>query len=273
VNDTNYNGDAAPTNVYVSAFYIETNLVNYAEWESVFAYATSHGYSFTNSGNAQVVNQPMQPIETIDWYDTVKWCNARSQKTGLTPVYFTDPAFSQLYTNGETDAVYANWSANGYRLPTEAEWEKAARGGLSAHRFPWGDTISESQANYDVMNELQAFFYNLSPNGYNPVVHSENPPYSSPVASFAANGYGLYDMAGNMEEWCWDWYDPNPDPGSAYAGGTDPRGTSSSPIYSRVLRSGAWIDLAVTLRCADRYSTTTPANASWSEGFRCVRKY
>jgi formylglycine-generating enzyme required for sulfatase activity len=273
VSDTNYNGDAAPTNVYVSAFYIETNLVSYSEWESIFAYATSQGYSFTNSGTAQASNQPMQPVETIDWYDTVKWCNARSQKAGLMPVYFTDAAFSQLYTNGETDAVYANWSANGYRLPTEAEWEKAARGGLSGHRFPWGDTISESQANYRVMNELQAFFYNLSPDGYNPLVKSETPPYSSPVASFAANGYGLYDMAGNLEEWCWDWYDANPESGSAYAGGTDPHGTSSSPIYSRVLRSGAWGDLAVTLRCADRYSTTTPADANWGEGFRCVRKY
>jgi formylglycine-generating enzyme len=66
----------------------------------------------------------------------------------LTPVYYTDAGFMQVYTNGDTDTVYPNWAASGYRLPTEAEWEKAARGGLSGQRFPWGDTISESQANY-----------------------------------------------------------------------------------------------------------------------------
>ena len=87
-------------------------------------------------------------MQTVNWYDCVKWCNARSQQEGLTPVYYTDAGLTQVYTNGETTTVYANWTANGYRLPTEAEWEKAARGGLSGQRFPWGNTITESQANY-----------------------------------------------------------------------------------------------------------------------------
>ena len=65
------------------------------------------------------------------------------------PVYFTDSGLTQVYTIGNRDSVYPNWSANGYRLPTEAEWEKAARGGQIGLRFPWGNTISESQANYD----------------------------------------------------------------------------------------------------------------------------
>ena len=86
-------------------------------------------------------------MQTVDWYDVVKWCNARSQQAGLTPVYYTDTDLTQVYTNGER-IRYVNWTANGYRLPTEAEWEKAARGGLSGQRFPWGNTISESQANY-----------------------------------------------------------------------------------------------------------------------------
>ena len=131
--------DAIPTNVYVSAFYMDTNLVSYSQWQSVYSYATSHGYGFDDAGSGKAANHPVQ---TVDWYDVVKWSNARSQQAGLTPVYYTDAGLTQVYTNGNVDAVYANWAASGYRLPTEAEWEKAARGGLSGQRFPWGNTIS-----------------------------------------------------------------------------------------------------------------------------------
>jgi formylglycine-generating enzyme required for sulfatase activity len=278
--DTNYSADAAPTNVYTSAFYIETNLVSYSKWQSVFQYAALNGYSFDNSGAARQNSQSSQPVETNNWYDVVKWCNARSQQAGLTPVYYTDSGFSHAYTNGDTDTVYANWSAAGYRLPTEAEWEKAARGGMYGHRFPWGDTISETQANYSVKNSLQAFSYNLSPDGYNPTALATGAmiPYTTPVATFPPNGYGLCDMAGNLEEWCWDWYnDITTDVGSAYAGGSDPHGTGPNinnfdMLQERVLRGGAWNELAVSSRCANR-SSTPPSSSSSSIGFRCVRKY
>jgi formylglycine-generating enzyme required for sulfatase activity len=276
VADTNYNGDATPTNVYVSAFYVDTNLVNYGQWQSVYTYATNHGYSFTNSGSAKETNQLVQPVETVDWYDTVKWCNARSQKANLAPVYFTDPGFTQIYTNGEIDAIYANWQAKGYRLPTEAEWEKAARGGFKGLRFPWGQTVSQKQADYYVNTNFVAFSYDMGPNGYNPVGYGTIAPFTTPVGTFAANGYGIYDMAGNLEEWCWDWYDANlSDAGSPYAGGLDPRGTPSN-LYGanggRVLRSGAWNDLAPSLRCANR-SFVLPSSADAGKGFRSVRNY
>jgi sulfatase modifying factor 1 len=70
-----------------------------------------------------------QPVQTVNWHDCVKWSNARSQQAGLTPVYYTDAGLTQIYTNGDTDAVYVNWSASGYRLPTEAEWERRRAAG------------------------------------------------------------------------------------------------------------------------------------------------
>jgi formylglycine-generating enzyme required for sulfatase activity len=188
-------------------------------------------------------------MQTVDWYDTVKWCNARSQLAGKTPVYFADAGLTQVYTNGQV-TPYVNWTASGFRLPTEAEWEKAARGGLSGHRFPWGDLISESQANYAGSTATN---YDLGPNGYNAAFTNGVTPYTSPVGYFASNGYGLYDMAGNVFEWCWDWY------GTPYAGGSDPRGPASGS--NRVLRGGTWNYFANYARCADR-NGSNPINAS-----------
>jgi formylglycine-generating enzyme required for sulfatase activity len=264
--------DAIPTNVTVSAFYMDTNLVSFSQWQTVFAYATtsSHGYGFYR-GSGKAANHPVQ---MIDWYDAVKWCNARSQQAGLTPVYYTDAGMTQVYKYGEPgdELIYANWSANGYRLPTEAEWEKAARGGLSGQRFPWGNTISESQANY--YGVLGFGGYDLGPyTDYNTNFDTGAYPYTSPVGSFAPNGYGLYDMAGNVTEWCWDWYDDNlSSVGSPYAGGTDPRGPASSPYDSRVLRGGCWSYFAYYTRCASR--NNGDPGYMWVQdvnGFRCVR--
>ena len=199
--------DAIPTNVYVSAFYMDVNLVSSNQWAEVYVYATNHGYGFVHAGYGKAANHPVQ---TVDWYDCVKWCNARSQQAELTPVYYTDAGLTQIYTNSEV-APYVNWSASGYRLPTEAEWEKAARGGLNGQRFPWGDTISENQANYYALPNPPnsgGYTYDLGPyTGYNTNFDSGSSNYyTSPVGYFPANGYGLNDMAGNVLEWCWDWY-------------------------------------------------------------------
>ena len=250
-----------PTTIMVSAFYMDVNLVSYSQWQLVFSWATNNGFDFVHTGSGKAANHPVQ---MVDWYDVVKWCNARSQQAGLTPVYFTDAGLTQVYTNGETTNVYANWSANGYRLPTDAECEKAQRGGLSGQRFPWGDTISESQANYD--GDAGYGGYDLGPSGYNVAFTNGAVPYTSPVGSFAPNGYGIYDMAGDVYEWCWDWQ------GTTYGlpTTTNPTWPPSNSQGFRVIRGGNWSLIGYYSRCAHRGNGGASA-AYNTVGFRCVR--
>ncbi len=257
----NFEGDTDERpvhSVYVSAFYMDKTEVTKAQWDEVYTWAVANGYSFNNTGSSKGSNHP---VYAVNWHDVIKWCNARSQKEGLSPVYAVS---GSVYKTGLADPD-CNWNANGYRLPTEAEWEKAARGGLSDNRFPWGYTINHDFANYRANGS--AYSYDTSPYSiytYHPTYATGGEPYTAPVGSFAVNGYGLHDMSGNIFEWCWDWYE------EAYYGvspTSDPRGPSSGS--DRVRRGGNWYSFADGCRAADR-SYRAPGGAGDHLGFRAV---
>jgi formylglycine-generating enzyme required for sulfatase activity len=167
------------------------------------------------------------PVEGVTWYDAVEYCNLLSQKEGLTPVY-----------RGSPDQIYADPTANGYRLPTEAEWEYAARDGQFAPGFtyPGGDE-PEPLAWYSE--------------------NSDNRTHD--VAGKVPNRLGLYDMAGNVWEWCWDWYE-------GY--GTEVPVVFSDPV--RVIRGGSCHSAAACLRSTYRHAGD-PSQGYFDLGFRVLR--
>lgn len=196
------------------------------------------------------------PCVEVSWNGAQAYCNYLSDMEGL-----------QRCVN------FADWtcdfSKNGYRLATEAEWEKAARGGASGRRFPWADadTISHSRANY---YSDPALAYDVSPtNGYHSAYITGVFPYTSPVDAFPPTGYGegLHDMAGNTGEWCWDWYSAT---WYGEAGATQPDTTGPATGSRRVTRGGSWTTNAYYNRCAyraDAYDTNTENDI----GFRVAR--
>ena len=202
-------------------------------------------FSVRTKGGRNMSNDPM--VE-VSWYGAVAYCNWRSQQEGREQCY-------------NLSTWVCDFSKKGYRLVTEAEWEYAARGGLSGRRFPWGDTITHSQANYYACSSC--YSYDVNPTrGYHPDWNDGIPPYTAPVGSFAGNSYGLYDMAGNVWEWCNDWYDVNYYSASPY---DNPQGPASGSY--RVLRGGGWTSFAYSSRVAGR-GIGHPTYWASGQGFR-----
>ena len=226
--------------VFLDAFYIGTHEVTKELWDEVYEWALCNDYTFDNLGKGESVEHP---VANVNWYDVVKWCNAYSQMEHRDPVYFTDASKTEVFKVGNLDIGNdsVDWDANGYRLPTESEWEKASRGGLVGSMYPWGNWVPS------VANKLN---YGITPGK------------ALVGGQYAPNGYALYDIAGNLGEWTWDWYDEY-----SADSQTNPRGPSSGT--ERVYRGGSWSQEIFRARCADR-SETKPWNPLNILGFRVV---
>lgn len=205
------------------------------------------GLANPSSSFTDVVNGPVQDV---NWYHALVFCNKLSEADGLTPVYSISGTTNTASwgaiptTSDDTwNGAGADWSANGYRLPTEAEWQFAARGGNSSNNYTYaGSNTIDGVA-----------WYTSNSSSY--TTHT--------VGTKAANELGLYDMGGNVLEWCWDWYDGYP--GTAQ---TDYRGAASGT--HRVKRGGSWFNSATYCTVAYRFCYY-PYIQSFTVGIRVVR--
>jgi len=237
--------------VHVDAFYIDKYEVTQGEYEALMGENPSATRSDPNEGPTQDYTSigDSYPVTRVYWYDAARYCNARSVNNGMEPCY-------------DVNTWECDFTKNGYRLPTEAEWEYACRAGTTT-KYYYGDdpNILHQYANY--WAELEDYLRAMTDIGdwdghYPKLIH---------VGQKTPNNWGLYDMLGNVEEWCNDWYDKQ-----YYANSpqNNPRGPEQGEM--KVKRGTSYREGAGIYSCANRTGDYPGGNISLSsKGFRCVR--
>ena len=252
--------------VTLSAFYVQFTETTYAQWKEIHDWNLSgnRGYDLAEGQRGAYTESPYgglpdtltnntHPVTRVSWWDIIKWCNAKSRKEGYEPCYYANSSLTEEIKSGSfySTIVYVKWSADGYRLPTEAEWEYAARGGLSENSYPWGNQIAPGQANYvdgQKNSTTPVGYYNGS---------------QTPSGGDMKNGYGLYDVSGNVWELVWDRF-------GIYSlnAQVNPHGPDSGDYV--VVRGGSIGSSPDSLRCANR-NNFSPIDRQPNVGFRLAR--
>ena len=244
--NSNYYGKS----VTISSFYIGKYEVTQKEWVEVMG------------SNPSQFKGDHLPVEMATWYECVEYCNKRSIKEGLKPYYNIDK--NNKDPNNQNDADDTKWTvtinarANGYRLPTEAEWEYAAGGGQMSKNYTYSGSTNVDEVAWFWKNSGDT---NLTGFWYWPVIE-KNHDKTKPAGSKKPNELGLCDMSGNVREFCWDWY------GDLETNGTDPKGSSSGSL--RVWKGGGWMggDFCCELSFRAGYEQY---NRAPDQGFRVCR--
>jgi formylglycine-generating enzyme required for sulfatase activity len=238
--------------VMVSGFLMSRTEVDYAEWKRVRRWAEAKGYEFSYQGEAA---RDDYPVTGVSWHDAVKWCNARSEMENLIPCYYASQArgIGTVYRSGQvvlTDKMI-DLRSGGYRLPTEAEWEKAAKAGKPENRYSCGKQLSHWSGVFMAQPDPAA------PGIPHPLFDT----HPAPVRTFSSNGF--YNMSGNVWEWCTDTFGPYPGhPGNNL---NPPEGSDR-----RSMRGGSWRSRAWDCRVSRRgHAEADTANDSI--GFRLVQ--